>query len=161
MQVHKTGKLAALGVALLCVAAPAVHAQEAATHAATEIEVPFMDGGIGKSEAASMRRAGKRFDLRMEFSSRKDNEFIAAARLLVTDMTGAPVLTLADAGPIVNMELPAGRYRVAATWHGRTETRLVSLNGKAGQSGTDLYFHWDASSKGSASAATRASADLG
>jgi hypothetical protein len=161
VQVHKTGKLAALGVALLCVAAPAVHAQEAALQAHGEISVPFMDGGIGQSEAASMRRAGRDFDLRMEFSSRKDNEFVAAANLLVTDMSGAPVLTLADAGPIVNVDLPAGRYRVAATWHGRTETRFVSLNGKAGQGGTDLYFHWQAGRKGDAPAATRAIADLG
>jgi hypothetical protein len=150
MQVQKTGKPAALALALLSLAAPLVHAQEAMAEADAGIAVPYMVGGIGKSEAAIMRREGRNFDLRVEFSARKDNGFVADADLLVTDMSGAPVIALADAGPIVNVDLPRGRYIVSATWHGRTESQAINLNGKAGRDGKDLYFHWQGRPAGNA-----------
>jgi hypothetical protein len=156
MQIHPTGKLAALGLALLYFSAPLVHARDAAAEAEAGIAVPFMDGGIGTTEAAAMRKDGREFDLRMELSARRDNEFIADADLLISDMSGATVFALADAGPIVNLDLPAGRYHVSATRHGQTKSQLVNLNGQAGGSGKDLYFHWQGSSSGDSSAAAAA-----
>lgn len=159
MQAHKTTGLAALAVALLYATTPLVHAQEVAGEPAAGIATPYASGGIGKDEAAAMRKAGKDFDLRVEFSGRKDNEFVADANLVVTDLSGASVFALADAGPIVNVELPAGRYRVSASWHGRTETRLVSLDGKGGADGKDLFFHWQAQSPGQAMAQLQGASD--
>jgi hypothetical protein len=145
MQHLKAGRHAALAFALLCAGAPLVHAQQVMVEAGEKFAVPFMSGGIGQAEAAAMRKAGRDFDLRVEFSERQDNDFVADADLQVTDMSGAAVFTLADAGPIVNVELPAGQYRVASSWHGQTESRLVQLDGKSGQ---DLFFHWQGGPQG-------------
>jgi hypothetical protein len=134
----------ALGLALLYAAVPLVHAQEELVVVETIRPTLFMSGGVDKDEEAYMRRMGKDFNLRVEFSERKDNEFVADADLTITDMRGNPVFALPKAGPIVNVKLPDGRYRVAATFHGKTETQLVTLRGKPGQ---DLYFHWKGSVK--------------
>ncbi|WP_158100918.1 hypothetical protein [Variovorax sp. JS1663] len=54
-------------------------------------------------------------------------------------MQGRPVLELLDVDPMVNVNLPDGRYRVMASLHGQTETRLVKVRGRAGE---NLPFHW-------------------
>jgi hypothetical protein len=142
---------AALGVALLYAAAPLVHAQQEQDAVETMRPIQFMSGGIGKSDQAYTRNAGKAFKLRIEFSERKQNEFVADVDLRITDMQDRAVFVLHDAGPIVNVDLPDGRYRVAATFLGRTEARLVTLRGKAGE---DLYLHWNGAAKGDPDAST-------
>ncbi len=139
MKLQRIAAQAALGLALLYAAAPLVHAQEELVVVETVRPTLFMNGGIGKPEAAYMRKAGKDFNLRIEFSERKDNEFVADADLTITDLRGNPVFALPNAGPIVNVNLPDGRYRVAASFHGKSETQLVTLRANAGQ---HLYFHW-------------------
>jgi hypothetical protein len=145
MKLQRITAQAALGLALLYAAAPLVHAQEARVVVDTIPPIFFMNGGVGQSDEAFTRMAGKAFNLRLEFSERKDNEFVADADLMITDMQNNPVFALHDAGPIVNVMLPDGKYRVAATFHGQTEAQVVSLRGKAGE---DLYFHWKGAAKG-------------
>jgi hypothetical protein len=130
---------AVLGAALLWAAAPLVHAQTVANSVESISAVPFMTGGIGQDQQAFMRKVGKAFNLRLEFSERKDNEFIVGADVLLTDAQGTVVFALGKAGPIVNLLLPDGQYRVMATYRGRTETQLATLRGDKAQ---DLYFHW-------------------
>ena len=139
---------AALGLALLPAGAPLLHAQEVQIAADTTRSIQFMNGGIGQSERVAMRKAGGAFKLRVEFSERADNEFIADADLRITDMRGRPVLTLADAGPIVTVNVPNGSYRVDATFHGQTETRVITLRGR---DSANLYFHWTGVPKAAAS----------
>jgi hypothetical protein len=158
MELHKVAKQAAFGLALLYASTALVHAQASRVELASAAGIPFMNGGVGQSETAYMRQAGRDFDLRVEFSERKDNEFIVDAKLQVTDLGGKPVFTLADAGPIVNVNLPEGSYRVSASYRGQTESRVVDLNGKAGR---DLFFHWQGTPGGSSSAALAASAGRG
>jgi transaldolase len=68
-----------------------------------------------------MRRIGKDWPLRMIFSERKDNEFVADVNLLVTDMRGAPVLVLPAAG--IDLEALAdnlqsdGAAAFVKSWH--------------------------------------------
>lgn len=136
---------AALGMALLYAAtAPAARAQDEVIISETVRSSIFMNGGIGKDEEAYMRKAGKDFNLRMEFSERKDNEFLADVDLAITDLAGNPVFVLPGAGPIVNLNLPAGKYRVAASFRGKTETQLVTVPASGGR---DLYFHWKGKAK--------------
>jgi len=129
---------AALAFSLLTLV-PALHAQERAVLVETVTQTPFMTGGIGKDQQEVMRRAGRDFSLRLEFSERRDNEFVVGADVLISDLRGNPVFILPYAGPIVNVALPEGEYRVTASFQGETINRLVSIRGKSGQ---DVYFHW-------------------
>jgi hypothetical protein len=130
---------AALCMALLYTVAPAARAQDEIVVTETVRASIFMNGGIGKDEEAYMRKAGKDFNLRIEFSERKDNEFLADVDLAITDLAGNPVFVLPGAGPIVNLNLPQGKYRVAASFRGKTETQLVAIPATGGR---DLSFHW-------------------
>lgn len=132
------GVLAA-GMLLATAAAVPAHAQDDLVLLETVRTTTFVNGGIGKDEEAYMRRIAKDWPLRMIFSERKDNEFVADVNLLVTDSRGAPVLALPAAGPMTYAMLPAGKYRVTASSRGKTESREVTLDGKQGR---DVYFHW-------------------
>lgn len=139
MKLSIIAKHPALALALLYAAAPLVHAQDEEVVVEARPAIQFMSGGIGQSDEAAMRKAAKDFNLRLEFSERKDNEFVANADLRITDMQGRPVFVLLDADPMVNVNLPDGRYRVMTSLHGQTESRLVNVRGTAGE---NLYFHW-------------------
>ncbi len=99
----------------------------------------YMNGGFGKDEADFMRRAGRDFGLRLDFSERKDNEFVADVRLIIEDANGVPVFVLPYAGPMTNVMLPEGKYRILASYRGKTEIHTVIIKGKGG---TDVQFHW-------------------
>jgi len=144
MKISTIARQAVLGLAMLYTLAPLVQAQELGAAVETLGSIPFLSGGIGKEQQNLMRQAGKDFNLRVEFSERKDNEFIVGTELLIADMQGNPVFALTDAGPMVNVDLPDGRYRITANYQGENESRLVTLRRGAGQ---DLYFHWNGQPK--------------
>lgn len=139
--IHHRAAIGALAAGVLLAAATTVpaHAQDGLVLLETVRSATFINGGIGKDEEAYMRRVAKDWPLRMIFSERKDNEFVADVNLLVTDTRGAPVLALPAAGPMTYAMLPAGKYRVTASFHGNAESREVTLDGKQGR---DVYFHW-------------------
>lgn len=131
---------AALAAALLLgAAAMPVRAQDELILLETVRATTYVNGGVGKEEEAQMRRMAKDWPLRMTFSERKDNEFVLGVNLVVTDARGAPVLALNGAGPMTYAMLPAGKYRISASFGGVTESREVTLDGKQGK---DVNFHW-------------------
>jgi len=67
------------------------------------------------------------------------HEFFADVSILVTDTKGSPYLQLSGADSMSYAMLPAGKYRVTVRFHGQSETREVTLDGK---SGSDVDFHW-------------------
>jgi len=156
MKVSTVAAQVALGLALLYLAAPLVRAQQHETIAIETLgTTPFMSGGVGQDQRDLMRKAAKDFNLRFEFSERQDNEFIVGTELLITTLQGNPVFVLDHAGPIVNVNLPDGQYRVVASYDGQNETRRVTVRGKTAQ---DLYFHWKGNPKQQPTAAVDTSA---
>ncbi len=99
----------------------------------------YLNGGIGKDDAATMRRLAGEFPLRMTFSERKDGEFLADVPVVIADARGNPVFELPKAGPMLFVMLPQGRYRVSARFKGLTESHWVTI---AAQGGQDIAFHW-------------------
>jgi hypothetical protein len=103
----------------------------------------YMNGGIGSDEQSYMRKMGKDFSLRLIFAERKDNEFVADVKLLIEDEHG-PVFMLPAAGPMTNVMLPDGKYRIIASYRGVTEVHMVTIKGK---NGADVLFHWKGTPK--------------
>ncbi len=127
-------------------AAAAMGAASFPAHAQDELIVieqaratTYLNGGVGKDDESYMHKVAKDWPLRMIFSERKDNEFVADVKLLVTDTRGTPYLQLNSGGPMTYAMLPAGKYRVTARFKGQSEVRDVTLDGKNGR---DVYFHW-------------------
>ncbi|MEP7208174.1 MAG: hypothetical protein ABI920_14650 [Casimicrobiaceae bacterium] len=99
----------------------------------------YLNGGIGKDEEGMMRRVASEFPLRMTFSARKEGEFLADVPLVIADARGNPVFELPNAGPMLYVMLPDGKYRVSARFNGMTESQDITLTGKSGK---DLNFNW-------------------
>lgn len=106
--------------------------------------VLFQNGGIGADEQAYMRKTARDFNLRLTFSEAKNNEYVSDVRLDIFDASGNLVFNLPSAGPLTNVMLPDGRYRVAASFKGLTEIQQVNITGKEGR---DLAFHWARTAK--------------
>ena len=98
----------------------------------------YLNGGIGKDEQARMHQDAHHWRLRMTFSDRSDNEFVAGVQLKVFDKAGQLVLRLKDAGPMTYVQLPQGDYRVTASYQGNRLERMVHV----GPKGLDANFHW-------------------
>ena len=98
----------------------------------------YLNGGIGQGEQASMRKDASHWPLRMTFSDKANNEFVADVGLKVFDAHGQALLRLKDAGPMTYVQLPQGEYRITASYKGDTLTRNVHV----GPKGLDANFHW-------------------
>lgn len=138
---------AAVLIALTAGTVPLVHAaakhapQQAATNAA---EPAYLNGGVGKDDAARMHAAAKDYSLQIQFSERRDDEFIADAAVKIADAHGTTVFERSDVGPILLVRLAPGKYRVTATADGRSETRTATI---AAHGTTDVSFHWNGMAK--------------
>jgi len=126
-----------LAAALLCGAVFAATTARAAQR--TEAGVPVLVGGITKDDEAAMQHWAHQWPMRLVFSERRDNEFVADVDLVVRDAKGREVLALDDTGPMTYVKLPPGQYTVQATFEGHKQVRHVALDGHAGQ---DVYVHW-------------------
>lgn len=130
--------------AVMAVASVSAHAQDELMGVEPAHATMYQNGGIGQSEEQFMRNTAKDWPLRMVFSSRKNDEFVADVHLLITDTKGTPYLQLDGAGPMTYARLPPGTYRISARRHGQLETREVTLDGKTGR---DVSFHWQGKPK--------------
>jgi hypothetical protein len=129
---------AVIGASLLATLPLGAHSQESIV-VETFTATTYLNGGVGKDEEDTMHRLAKEFPLRMTFSERKDPEFIVNVPVVITDSRGNPVFELPKAGPMLDVMLPNGKYKVSARFKGLTESQEVTLDGKQGK---DLYFHW-------------------
>lgn len=143
MKLHTSIAAALLGLGLLGGVASVAQAQEAVVVEAVRATT-YMNGGIGQEEQARMRRLAPEFSLRMTFSEHKDGEFLADVPVVITDARGNAIFDLPNGGPMLNVMLPPGKYRVAARHKGLNEYQDVTITGKEGK---DLSFHWNGTPK--------------
>ncbi len=132
-----------LTTALICASLLATKSITASAEESVVVETimvsTYVNGGIGKNEEEIMRRVAKEFPLRLTFSERKNGEYIADVPVVIVDANSNPVFELSKAGPLLDVVLPNGKYKVSARFKGKIETQEVTLTGKDGK---DLYFHW-------------------
>ena len=138
MKIRTTLTAVVIGASLLATLPVAARAQDPIV-VKTISATTYANGGVGKGEEAAMRRMAKEFPLRMTFSERKDGEFIADVPVVIADARGNPVFELSRAGPMLDVTLPNGQYKVSARFKGLTESQEITL---AAKDGKDLYFHW-------------------
>lgn len=100
----------------------------------------YQNGGVSKEQVVDMQRHILPYDLRITFSEGRHNDYAADVKLRIIDATtGKWVFGLRDAGPLTDVSLPAGRYRVVAHFGGVERSARVDV--KPDQP-TNLYLHW-------------------
>jgi hypothetical protein len=87
-----------------------------------EGSVGYITGGIGKTEAKLFEREMPKHPLAIELleHSGKAEEFTADATVKILDRHGHTVLDAKAGGPYLLVDLPPGRYSIAATLNNDT-----------------------------------------
>ncbi|WP_422014935.1 hypothetical protein [Roseateles sp.] len=135
-------KLFVLGLGLAgCMAGHAADLSASADVVRSRVAgIAYENGGIGREEVAEMARSRGRYDLHLSFSQGPHDAYVAGAELRVIGPAGTPVFQLAHAGPLTDLALPAGHYRVLARF-GASE-RIAHVDVSPGHP-TAVALHWD------------------
>ncbi len=91
--------------------------------------VRYLQGGIGQDEANALRKTPG-YDLHVELSTGPEGKFQSGATVDIQNAQGQPVLSVTDAGPLLYVQLPSGKYKVTGNAQGETVQQLVTVNGK-------------------------------
>ncbi|RAI66297.1 carboxypeptidase regulatory-like domain-containing protein [Pseudomonas fluorescens] len=101
--------------------------------------IAYLSGGIGEDESKAIQQTTG-YNLHMTFSVGAGNEYTSDVSVVIQKDPGQTVLTLNDAGPLVYVKLPAGKYTVIATRKGETRHDVANVDSGAAHS---LVFHWN------------------
>jgi hypothetical protein len=104
--------------------------------------ITYLSGGIGEDEAKAIQQTTG-YNLHMTFAVGADNKYIPDVEVVIEKAPGQTVLTLIDAGPLVYVQLPAGRYNVIATRNGEVRRDVADVGSGAAR---NLVFHWNGES---------------
>jgi hypothetical protein len=134
-----TGQVAAIALALL--AFSAVFAQSAGAKNDEVVRAPsgvmYVTGGAG-SEAVDLLKSMERdFNLKLVFAD-TSGEYLSDVKVTIVDASGHVVLDATSEGPLLMAKLPAGSYRVDATFGGHPESRNVTVAAKL----VTVDFRW-------------------
>ena len=118
-----------LAALALSAGAMAAHAQAGMPAWKGEGAVRHVCGGIGSDESNAMRAAMKDHPLALLFA-RADGAYLADVQVEIKAADGATALSLRATGPVCLVDIPAGRYTIAATTqNGESKTQNVTVGG--------------------------------
>lgn len=100
--------------------------------------VRYLQGGIGQDEANALRKTPG-YDLHLELSTGPEGKFQSGANVDIQNAQGQPVLSIQDAGPLLYVQLPPGKYKITGNAQGETVQQVVTVNGK---SPTTVNLNW-------------------
>lgn len=104
--------------------------------------IAYLSGGIGEDESKAIQQASG-YNLHMTFAIGPDNRYIPDVDVVIQKAPGQTVFTLSDAGPLVYVQLPAGKYTVVATRNGEERRDTADIGSGAAR---NLVFHWNGDS---------------
>ena len=102
------------------------------------IGTPYLSGGIGEEELAQVRQARGKYNVRLLFAE-VSGAYITGVRVQIADGKGKTVLDVGSAGPYLFAKLPAGHYRIKATYEGRMKEQPLELQADSPQ---EDIFRW-------------------
>jgi hypothetical protein len=100
--------------------------------------IAYLSGGISEEGVREVLEIGKDFNLRVVFAL-TSGEYVADVDVKLADAKGLRLLDTVAEGPIFLAKLPAGAYRITASFGGQTIERTVSVTTRGQQV---VYFHW-------------------
>lgn len=101
--------------------------------------VVYLSGGIGEDEAKAIQQATG-YNLHMTFSVGVENKYVPDVDVVIHNAQGQTLLTLTQAGPLVYVQLPPGKYTVTATREGEARRDTTDV---ASGTARNLVFHWN------------------
>jgi hypothetical protein len=80
----------------------------------------YMTGGVGIGERETMESSAQDYNLKLSFAE-KSGVYLADVDVVVEDQSGKEMISMTSKGPWLYLQLPPGRYTVAATVKDRTK----------------------------------------
>ncbi|MHC8364720.1 carboxypeptidase regulatory-like domain-containing protein [Pseudomonas sp. ZT5P21] len=99
----------------------------------------YLSGGVGEDEAKAIQQTTG-YNLHMTFAIGPENKYIPDVEVAIQKAQGQTVLTLSEAGPLVYVQLPPGKYTVVATRNGEERRDTADVGSGAAR---NLVFHWN------------------
>ena len=116
----------AVGLAVAClVLTPRAYAK-AEEVARAPSGVMYVSGGIATEAVELLNSMQKDFNLKMVFTDTA-GEYLSDVKVTIIDSGGRVLLDAVTDGPLLMAKLQAGRYRINATFDGRSEHRNVAV----------------------------------
>jgi hypothetical protein len=131
---------------MVATAALAAAAQAAALESNANGSAQWVCGGAGEQERIEMKDIESQSNAQLLFVTEKRGGYLADVDFVVRDQKGATVLQGRADGPKCLLTVPAGRYRVEATYEGSRRSanfQVARAPGKPGR--TVLTFPLDRS----------------
>ena len=136
-------RIASLAIVLCSFALPVgtLSAEPMPMHDRHAGEVSYLTGGIGSSEAESMREAAKDYALEIVFVQKLKQleEFISDVKVQIQDTQKNTVLDVTTEGPFLLVNLPNGKYVITAEFNSDTKQQKVNVGAKKHQK---VVFWW-------------------
>jgi hypothetical protein len=88
--------------------------------------VMYVTGGVGSEAVDLLKSMEKDFDLKLVFAN-TSGAYLSDVRVTIVDASGHVVLDTRSEGPLLMAKLPAGTYRVDATFSGHPESRKITV----------------------------------
>ena len=102
--------------------------------------VAYMSGGIGIDESCAIQKEHG-YSLQLTFSAGADNKYESGIKVSIQNAQGKQVLSVDDAGPMLLVQLPAGKYQVVSQLDGHEMRTPVDLSTGKHQA---VNVHWKA-----------------
>ena len=102
--------------------------------------VTYISGGIGE-EAGDMRNIAKDYPIEIVFVQKLGlhEEFLANVKVKIQDMQTHTMLDMTTDGPVLVVNLPAGKYQIIADYNNDVKQQKVVVNTKKNQK---VVFWW-------------------
>lgn len=99
----------------------------------------YLSGGIGEQDRQDIRVTSDLYNLRLTFAENGTGAYVAGVTVVIEPIgQGAHYDPFVDCGPLFNVVVQPGAYRVAATYAGVTLTKIFRVS-KGATLGT---FYW-------------------
>ena len=98
----------------------------------------YVSGGVGTEAVELLKLIEKDFNLKMVFAD-KAGKYLSEVKVTITD--SGVLLDAVTEGPLLMAKLPAGGYRIDATFDGRSERQNVAVSANKLKS---VSFQWAA-----------------
>lgn len=89
--------------------------------------VPYTSGGVGLNSQEELRARQGEFSLKLVFAEKGTGSYLANVGVAIADAAGRTVLSATSEGPWFYAKLPAGTYRVTATYEGAAQSLRIQV----------------------------------
>ena len=122
---------------VMCTAPLAVAAENKVQIA--ESGMKYVTGGISQDEVEEMHGMATQFSLNIVFSEGAVGRAVDGANVEILNGQGKLVFAIDAANPLLYVKLPAGKYKVLATYNGIQQGQVVNIPNSKNQR---LIFNW-------------------